>query len=162
MYPAQTVIGQRQTTWQLTLLDAIVEAVTQSSRRQADSGQRLHRYSIASTGETKTLSSVTVGGGIEARTHAYASALEKYVLGTSLGPQILVYDPSTQILDTIFSMPNLWAFIHRVAVHGQTAYTILSSVSPIRGFEGILTVDLTTKSSKIIPFSEFSNQIWMI
>ena len=95
----------------------------------------------------------TVPGSAEARSFAYADSLGMYVLGTSLDAQLIVYDPSTRATRAVFRGPKYTAWIHRLAVQGREAFTVLStSTRGVPGFEGILRVDLRTGRSRVVPF----------
>jgi len=107
------------------------------------------------------LTSQTVKGSPEARSYAYSTALNRYVLGTSLDPNLLLYDPDHRTVEPVFHGPHSNTWIHRLAVKDEYAYTILSTASsPIRGFGGILKVNLRTGQSEVIPYSDSMEQGW--
>ena len=156
----------------------------------------LERYSRDPGGDRSLLASYdlesgqvaaqTIGGALEVRSYAYSESLGRYVLGTSLDPKLLLYDPSTRQIETVFSGPGSNAFVHRLAVRGEHAYTILSRPSspPIDGlignlkarivairsgsflstsidrFDGILKVNLRTGRFEVIPFTEGMTDGW--
>lgn len=109
---------------------------------------------------TKELKSIIIPGSIEARSMAYSDTINKYVFGTSLDPQILIYNPNNQKIEKIFEKPNSGAWIHRLAIKDDFVYAILSSHHPIQGYEGILKINIKTKQWSIIPFDEELEQGW--
>jgi len=108
------------------------------------------------------LASHTVEGSIEARCYGYSETLKRYVLGTSLNPQIFLYDPENDTINVAYRGPTSTAYIHRLAVRDTYAYTILSNIAgyDVAGFRGILQVDLATGTSEEIPFSDQMQQGW--
>ncbi len=103
----------------------------------------------------------TVAGAQEARSYGYAAGMGRYVLGTSLNPQVLLYDPERGTVETVFRGPRSNPFIHRLAVRGDDVYTILSTPGrPVPGFGGILRVDIRTGETQLIPFTETAPQGW--
>lgn len=96
----------------------------------------------------------------EARSYAYSSTLEGFVLGTSIDPQLLSFNPESGSLETIFRGPRSNAFIHALAVHDQYVYTILSSPSPVRRFDGILKVNVISGDSDVLPCPSRNKQGW--
>lgn len=95
----------------------------------------------------------TVSGSAEGRSFAYAESLGIYVLGTSLVPQLLTYDPATDAVRMVFRGPKHTAWIHRLAVRGDEAVTVLStSTDGVPGFKGILRVNVRTGRSRVVPF----------
>lgn len=110
---------------------------------------------------SQVLKSQVVKGAPEARAYSYSKNLNRYVLGTSIDPQIFLYDPDRLTLERVFEGPKSNAFIHRLAVKDDYVYTILSTPSaPIRGFNGILKVHLQTGKHQVIPFSDKMEQGW--
>lgn len=92
-------------------------------------------------------------GSAEARSYAYADSLGAYVLGTSLDPQLVVYDPATGETQTVFRGPRYTAWIHRLAVRDYYAFTVLStSTRGVPRFSGILRVHLGSGRWNVIPF----------
>lgn len=104
-------------------------------------------------------STTTISRSIEARCYAYSKALSRYVLGTSLDPQLFLYDPESRGLKRIFSGLPSDGFIHGLAVGPTHAYTILSRAAKKSG-AGILKVNFQTGEAVTIPFSDTMPQGW--
>lgn len=100
-----------------------------------------------------------VPGSIEARRYAYSRALGRYVLGTSLDPQLFLYDPDTRGIEHVFSGRPSDGFVHGLAVRGTDAYAIFSRPEKKPGL-GLLKVDLKTGKAKTIPFVDDLAQGW--
>jgi hypothetical protein len=103
------------------------------------------RYDV----DTGKLNTGVFSGSPEARVSAYAPALGQYVLGTSLGPSIVLYDPSTGSGRTVYQFKGLGAWLHAIAVHGDRAYAIASSASDAA--PAIVSIDLRNGSETRIP-----------
>lgn len=123
-----------------------------STLEASGSGDRRFLLAAYEPGTERT-SIDTVPGSAEGRSFAYAESLGVYVLGTSLVPQLLTYDPATEAIRMVFRGPKHTAWIHRLAVQGSVAVTVLStSTDGVPGFKGILRVDLRTGRSRVVPF----------
>lgn len=116
----------------------------------------VYKYNI----ESGNLNSIHIPGSIEVRAQAFSRLTGKYVFGASLCPQIFLYNPLDQAVETVFSS-SAGAWIHEIAVKDNFAYTILSTPSsPIPGFEGILKIDIQTKEWEVIHFKDRMEQNW--
>lgn len=116
----------------------------------------IYKYNI----EDGNLSSIQIPGSIEVRSQAFSMMTGKYVFGASLCPQVFLYNPLDQTVETVFSSSK-GAWIHELAVKDNFAYTILSTqTSPIFGFEGILKIDILTREWEVILFKDKMKQNW--
>jgi hypothetical protein len=116
----------------------------------------MYRYDL----RTAKITSTSIAGSIEARTSAYSDAFGAYVQGTSLDPQIILYDADTQATRTVLSLPDIGAWLHGLATHGTHAFTIVSAARRIPAFDGILDVDLSSGRWSLLQFTGTSNQTY--
>lgn len=107
-------------------------------------------------------------GSIEVRGYAYCPALRRYVLGSSLGPQLFLFDPKNHRhldrvpatlrngrLRRLFGAPALGVWIHQLAVHGDDAYVLLSAPQSSESkLHGIIRVNLRSGRKETIPFPD--------
>ena len=141
--------------------DMAVHFSTLESYHRNKDGDRflMYRYRI----DRGRLDSITIEGSIEARSSAYVASMDRFVLGTSLDPQVLLYNPANQNVQTLFSLPGGGAWIHDIATDGRYAYTVLSAsqaTGKLARFNGVLKTDLRTGESNVIPFTERLPQAW--
>lgn len=141
-----------------TNAESVVFSTLESYHRNPNGDEfLLYRYDLGST-RTNTL---LIKSSIEARSYAFCEALGRYVLGVGLEPQVILYDAAQHRIEPVFHAVGVGAWIHGIAAHGTYAYTILSTPSTsVRGFEGILRLNLLTKQWEIIPFADKRPQNW--
>lgn len=108
---------------------------------------------ISSSLGSKNHVSQIIEGSTEGRSWGYSDSRESFVIGASLDPQILLFNPRTREIKSVFKGPSAGMWIHRLAVFGNCAYTIFSTPLPsVAGFEGIVKVDLESGQHEVIPF----------
>ena len=141
--------------------DMAVHFSTLESYHRNTDGDRflMYRYRI----DSGRLDSITIQGSIEARSSAYVPSMDRFVLGASLDPKVLLYNPADQNVQTIFSLPDGGAWIHDIATDGRYAYTVLSAsqaTGKLARFNGVLKIDLRTGEPDVIPFTDRLPHAW--
>lgn len=90
---------------------------------------------------------------IEIRTYAF-SKKHKFILGLSLDPQIILFDPDKNVFKKIFQGPTSGMWIHQMAIHNDNIYFIQSTIASIaKKYQGIVKIDLKNNHEEIIKFT---------
>ncbi len=114
----------------------------------------IYKYNL----KTKELNLVKQEKSIEARSNSYSHSLKKYILGASLDPQILIYNPIDQSIKSVFHQKG-GPWIHKIATKDDFAYFIVSSFAKHSNkYDGIVKVNLKTSKWNLIKFANKRKQ----
>ncbi|MBL4608825.1 MAG: hypothetical protein JKY01_13495 [Pseudomonadales bacterium] len=143
----------------------------------------MHGFFMVSRGNSEGQNSQKIhrewiSGSREARSYAWNTQRRQFLLGGSLRPQIIAFDPAKNTYRKVFPPDNVeWGiresrllrwikgyglkgWLHQIATHEDYVYMILSTPGWELGeYDGLLKVNIGTSELEVLPFLETSDTV---
>ena len=138
----------------------------------------MHGFFMVSQDKSGEINRHWISGSREARSYAWNVKHRQFLLGGSLRPQIVAFDPAKSTYRKVFPPENVeWGiresrlirwikgyglkgWFHQIATHEDNAYAILSTPGWELGkYDGLLKIDINTSDLKVFPFPESGETI---